>query len=81
MATTAARTLSFPTLRLHPRAVRRAVLAGSAWGVAMGLALTALKFQDCGVVCLSDVAVNTAIAVTAGILTIGPVAAFAPARP
>ena len=47
----------------------------------MGLALTALKFQDCGVVCLSDVAVNTAISVVAGILTIGPVAAFAPARP
>ena len=78
--TIAARTLSFPAFRLHPRAVRRAALAGGTWGVAMGLALTALRFQDCGVVCLSDVAVNTATSVVAGILTIGPVAAFAPAR-
>jgi hypothetical protein len=80
MTTSAARTLSFPALRLHPHALRRAVLAGSTWGVAMGLALTALRFQDCGVVCLSDVAINTVIAVVAGILTIGPVATFAPAR-
>jgi hypothetical protein len=72
----AVKTLLFPALRLHPHAIKRATLAGSAWGVGMGVALTALKFQDCGVVCLSDVAINTAIATVAGTLTIGPVAAL-----
>jgi hypothetical protein len=42
----------------------------------MGVWLTALKFQGCGVVCLSDVVINTAIATAAGILAIGPVAAL-----
>ena len=70
------------TISLTPRpgALKRALLAGGAWGVAMGIALTALKFQDCGMVCLSDVAITTAMASVAGILTIGPLAAFARAR-
>jgi hypothetical protein len=74
--TIAAKALLFPAFRLHPHAIRRAILAGSAWGIGMGVALTALKFQGCGIVCLSDVAINTAIATAAGILTIGPVAAL-----
>ena len=38
--------------------------------------------MNCGVICLSDVAFTTAIAVVAGIATIGPLAAFrhAPTR-
>jgi hypothetical protein len=70
------------SLALAPRegALRRALIAGGAWGVAMGAALTWLKFQDCGMVCLSDVAATTALASIAGILTLGPLAAFARPR-
>jgi hypothetical protein len=57
-------------------ALPRAILAGTAWGLTMGLALPLLSFLDCGVICLSDVAVTTAVSITAGILAIGPLAAF-----
>jgi hypothetical protein len=76
-----ASTFSLPALRLRPHAVGRALLAGSAWGIGMGIALTALKFHECGMVCLSDVAINTTVAVVAGIVTLGPVAAFNLVRP
>jgi hypothetical protein len=74
---TAVRAISPSVLRPGPRAIRRALIAGSAWGIGMGTALTALKFQGCGIVCLSDVVLNTAIACVAGMFTIGPIAAFA----
>jgi len=57
-------------------AVRRALLAGSAWGVTMGAGLTALSAWDCGGVCLFDAALTTVLSTLAGILTIGPLAAF-----
>jgi hypothetical protein len=65
-------------LRARPGALKRALLAGSAWGVAMGAAFTALQFQECGMICLSDVAITTAMSTAAGLLTMGPLAAFAP---
>jgi len=78
--TTMAWALSTIALRPREGALKRALIAGSAWGVAMGAALTVLKFQECGMVCLSDVAVTTAMASVAGVLTMGPIAAFARAR-
>jgi hypothetical protein len=54
----------------------RALVAGCAWGIAMGVGLAALSSWDCGIVCLSDAALTTVIASAAGILTIGPLAAF-----
>jgi hypothetical protein len=54
----------------------RAVLAGTAWGLTMGLGLSMLSFMNCGVICLSDVAFTTTVSVVAGIVAIGPLAAF-----
>jgi Mg/Co/Ni transporter MgtE len=67
---------------LHPprAALRRGLIAGSAWGIVMGVILTALGAWDCGVVCITDAALTTATAMAAGICTIGPLAAFG-ARP
>lgn len=62
--------------RIPAGTIRRAVMAGTAWGVAMGLGLSAMAFADCGTICLSDVAFTTALATGAGIVTIGPLAAF-----
>lgn len=62
-------------------AARRAVLAGSGWGVAMGVGLPALTFFNCGTICLSEVALTGAISIAAGIVTIGPLAVLSrPAR-
>ena len=67
---------------LHPlrRALRRGLIAGSAWGIAMGAILIALGAWNCGVICITDAALTTATAMAAGICTIGPLAAFG-ARP
>ena len=56
--------------------VPRGLLAGTAWGLTMGLGLPLLTFVNCGVICLSDVAFTTAVSVVAGIATFGPLAAF-----
>ena len=66
----------------HPPrgALRRGLIAGSAWGIAMGAILIALGAWNCGVVCITDAALTTATAMAAGICTIGPLAAFG-ARP
>jgi Mg/Co/Ni transporter MgtE len=66
------------TMRIDkcPGALPRGILAGIAWGLTMGLALPLWSFLDCGVICLSDVAVTTGVSVAAGILAIGPLAAF-----
>jgi hypothetical protein len=71
------------TLRIRDRipagTVPRGLLAGTAWGLTMGLGLPFLTFLNCGVICLSDVAFTTAVSVVAGIAVIGPLAAFRPA--
>jgi hypothetical protein len=56
--------------------VPRGLVAGTAWGLAMGLGLPLMTFLNCGVICLSDVAFTTAVSVVAGIAVIGPLAAF-----
>jgi Mg/Co/Ni transporter MgtE len=61
--------------RITPRAAKRALIAGSAWGVIMGAGLAILGLWECGAVCLSDVAMNTLFSVAAGVVTIGPLAA------
>lgn len=57
-------------------ALPRGLLAGAAWGLAMGLGLPLMTYLNCGVICLSDVAFTTAVSVVAGIAVIGPLAAF-----
>lgn len=73
-------TSAITTLRLGEMipagALRRGIFAGAAWGLTVGLGLSVLSFLDCGVICLSDVAITIALAVAAGILAIGPLAGF-----
>jgi hypothetical protein len=42
----------------------------------MGAILTALAAWECGGLCLTDAALSTALAIGAGLCTIGPLAAF-----
>ena len=64
-------------LALPPRALRRGLVAGTAWGVVMGALLTAQAAWSC-VLCLSDAALTTAFSIAAGLCTIGPLAARGP---
>ena len=62
--------------RLSKRASLRAVTAGSAWGVIFSGGMMVYALANCGFVCFDDAALMTATSVAAGIVTIGPVAAF-----
>jgi hypothetical protein len=53
--------------------VFRMVAGGTLWGLMLSGGLLALTFHGCGTVCLGDALVTTALAVVAGIATIGPV--------
>jgi hypothetical protein len=66
--------------RLSKRASLRAVTAGIAWGVLFSGSMMVYALANCGFVCLDDAALMTATSVAAGIVTIGPVAAFGRAR-
>ncbi len=72
--------LKMPLPRLSKRASLRALMAGSAWGLIFSGGMTAYALANCGFVCIEDAALTTAISVTAGIVTIGPLAAFGRAR-
>jgi hypothetical protein len=64
----------------RPGAVRRGLIAGSAWGLVTGLLVITAGAWDCGFVCLPDAALTMATSVVAGLATMGPLAAFG-ARP
>jgi hypothetical protein len=66
--------------RLSKQASLRALGAGIAWGVIFSGGMIAYARANCGFVCLDDAALMIAISVAAGIVTIGPVAAFGRAR-
>ena len=70
--------LELPRLSRH--AALRALMAGSAWGLMFAGGMMAYALANCGFVCIEDAALTTAISVTAGIVTIGPLAAFGRAR-
>lgn len=72
----AARGGAVPGPGVAPGALRRGLIAGSAWGLSMAALLIALDAWNCGVVCLSDAAMTTALSTAAGVLTIGPLAAL-----
>jgi hypothetical protein len=61
---------------LDRRAVLRMLTAGTAWGVVMASGFIGYALWSCGGVCLEDAAVTTATSIAAGILTLGPLAAF-----
>jgi len=64
-----------PSQWLTRSGMTRALVAGCAWGITMGIGLTALSFSDCGIICLPDAALTTVIASVAGVVTLGPLAA------
>jgi hypothetical protein len=74
--TPVARIADFLSSPIPPGGIRRAVAAGTLWGVGLTVAFVALRFWQCGLICVDDV-VNTAVlSVAAGIVTLGPLAAF-----
>ncbi len=64
------------TWRLDRRAALRMLVAGSAWGVVMAAGFVGYALWNCGGVCLEDAALTTSTCIAAGIVTIGPLAAF-----
>jgi hypothetical protein len=62
--------------RLDRDATLRMLGAGSAWGLVMATGFVGYALWSCGGVCLEDVALTTVTSIAAGILTIGPLAAF-----
>jgi uncharacterized membrane protein YhaH (DUF805 family) len=64
----------------RPGALRRGLIAGSAWGIVTGALVVAAGAWECGGVCVPDAAVTMATSVLAGLATMGPLAALG-ARP
>jgi len=64
--------------RLDRAALRRWFSAGTAWGLALAAFFLAFNARSCGLPCPDDAAFITTLCVGTGLLTIGPMAAFAP---
>jgi hypothetical protein len=62
--------------RLDRRALRRGLLAGTAWGIVVALGLVVMEARRCGVVCLDAAAITLFLSTAAGLVTIGPLAAL-----
>jgi len=67
-------------LRIDRTALTRMVIAGGAWGLALSAGFFTIALAQCGLPCPDDVVVSTAACVGTGILTIGPLTAFASPR-
>jgi hypothetical protein len=76
MIATAFNSFDWQKLRLTKSAVLRMLIAGSAWGFAMSAGLAGMALWNDGMICSDDVVMTTVISVAAGILAIGPIAAF-----
>jgi hypothetical protein len=67
-------------IRFNRGTLARIVFVGSAWGLTLAAGLFAINAPQCELPCPADFAVTTAICIGTGILTIGPLAAFAARR-
>ena len=76
MLTNALHRFDWPKLWLTRNETLRVLIAGTAWGVAMSAGLAGLTFWNCGMICQDDLMMTTALSVAAGILAIGPIAAY-----
>ncbi len=52
----------------------RMVSAGAAWGLLFTVSLFGMKFWNCEMICIDDIAATAALSVAVGILGIGPIA-------
>ena len=62
--------------KLTHRDILRMLVAGCVWGLALTFGLTAMTFFKFGMICFDDLASTAAISVIAGIIAIGPIAAY-----
>ena len=76
MAAAVSHLLRLPS-HLSGRLALRAIGAGAAWGAIFTAGMSALSWASCGIICVDDVAMTATISMAAGIVTIGPLAAFA----
>jgi hypothetical protein len=74
------RSLTANGLCFNPLTAIRMVLVGAAWGLALSAGLFAIALLQCGVPSLHDVALTSAVCIGTGVLTVGPVVAFAGGR-
>ena len=72
----ALRQLEGSRLRPSNGDVRRALLAGAAWGLVFAAGWTAMTAWQCGGICVPEVAVTSALSLACGMLGIGPLAAY-----
>jgi hypothetical protein len=66
--------------RLDRVAMLRWLAAGTAWGLALAAGFYGIALWQCGIPCPDDVALTTLTCVGAGLLTLGPLAAFTTPR-
>ena len=64
-------------LHVDRAVVLRGLVAGTAWGLALSAGFVGIALTQCGLPCPDDVAFTTLVSVATGIVTIGPLAAFA----
>ena len=76
MVAAALRRFDWQQLRPTQAEFVRMLAAGSAWGIAITSGITGMNLCNYGVVCLDEVAMAAAIAIPAGIFTIGPIAIY-----
>jgi hypothetical protein len=69
-------TLTLDWSRCTAPALLRGVAAGTLWGVAVAGFFLGRAFLDCGMVCVDDVVMTGSTCILAGVLIIGPLAAF-----
>ena len=65
-------------LRINRLTLARMIVAGGAWGLTMSVGFFLIALARCGVPCPDDIVAVTTICIVAGIVTIGPLAAFYP---
>jgi len=76
MSTSAATVSSSPRLGLTRRDIARGVAAGVAFCVILTTGFAAMSAWQCGGVCLPETVDNAMLSLAAGILGLGPVAAY-----
>ncbi|HWV41984.1 hypothetical protein [Pseudorhodoplanes sp.] len=62
--------------QLNSARLARGVAAGLAWGTAVAGGLLMLTLYSCGGLCLADIVETTSLSMLAGLVAIGPLAAF-----
>jgi len=76
MGASAAAVSSSTRLALTRRDIARGLAAGAAFGLILTTGFAAMSAWECGGVCLPEVAGNAVLSLAAGLIGLGPVAAY-----